>query len=244
MKQIFACICIILALTACHRPYRIAEANSVAILLDSTFDTIQDTTYLAHLAPIKAQLERQLNNPIGYVPQAMAVYRPESPMVNWTSDALLYMARQYCPDKVDMAVVNIGGIRCDWPAGDITFRHVFELMPFDNELVVLTMTGADVLVLCEGFVKARGEGVAGISIKAKNGVLKSAKIAGQDILPEAYYTVATSDYLSQGNDGMLALKNSVSVWKSNKKIRDLYIQYIEEVKTVEAAVDGRMDVCL
>ena len=79
-------------------------------------------------------------------------------------------------------------------------------------------------------------------MKAKGGVVISATIAGKNILPEAYYTVATSDYLSQGTDGMVPLKNSVELWKSEQKIRDLYIEYIKQVHMVEAVVDGRMDV--
>ena len=81
-------------------------------------------------------------------------------------------------------------------------------------------------------------------MKAVKGAMKSAKIAGKDIVPEAYYTVATSDYLSQGNDGMTPLKNYQSIWKSERKIRDLYIEYIQQVKTVEAKVDGRMDITM
>jgi 2',3'-cyclic-nucleotide 2'-phosphodiesterase (5'-nucleotidase family) len=77
---------------------------------------------------------------------------------------------------------------------------------------------------------------------AKHGVVTSATIADKEILPEAYYTVATSDYLSQGNDGMTPLKNHESMWKSDKKIRDLYIEYIKQVKTVASQVDGRMNV--
>jgi hypothetical protein len=43
---------------------------------------------------------------------------------------------------------------------------------------------------------------------------------------------------------MVPLKNHVEMWKSEKKIRDLYIEYIEQVKTVEAKVDGRMDIIM
>ena len=49
-------------------------------------------------------------------------------------------------------------------------------------------------------------------------------------------------YLSQGNDGMIPLKNHIAVWKSERKIRDLYIEYIQQVQTVEAQVDGRMQI--
>ena len=67
-------------------------------------------------------------------------------------------------------------------------------------------------------------------------------INGKAIEMDKTYTVATSDYLSQGNDGMLPLKNYIRCWNSEEKIRDLYIDYIKKVKIVEAKVDGRMSV--
>ena len=244
MKKIVFILVVFVGMTACHRPFRIVEKSGSVLMIDSTLNVIQDSDYLAALAPIKEDLERQLGAPIGYAPMALEVYQPECPMLNWASDALLAQACKLCPNPVDMAVVNIGGMRCNWGKGDITFRHVFELMPFDNELVVLTMTGKEILALCEVFAQSGGQGVAGLRMSASKGALKSAKIAGKAIVPEAYYTVATSDYLSQGNDGMMPLKNHESLWKSERKIRDLYIEYIQQVKTVEAKVDGRMDVCL
>ena len=242
MKKIVIFILLSCVLMACHRPKRVTHISGEVVMIDSSLNAIQDTAYLAYLAPIKADLEEQLGAPIGYAPVGLEVHQPECTMLNWASDALFEMAKQLCPEQVDMAVVNIGGMRCNWGAGDITFRHVFELMPFDNELVVLTMQGSELLALCNMFVEYGGQGVAGLRMEAEKGTLKSAKIAGKEISPEAYYTVATSDYLSQGNDGMMPLKNHVSVWKSDKKIRDLYIEYIKQVKTVESAVDGRMNI--
>ena len=244
MKKIAIFILVALCCSACHQPGKVVSKTSKIHVIDSTLDAIQDTQYVAYMEPIKAELEAQLNAPIGYAPKDLEVYQPECPMLNWASDALFEMAKQLYPEQVDMAVVNIGGMRCNWGKGDITFRHVFELMPFDNELVVLTMTGKEILALCEVFAQSGGQGVAGLRMSASKGALKSAKIAGKAIVPEAYYTVATSDYLSQGNDGMMPLKNHESLWKSERKIRDLYIEYIQQVKTVEAKVDGRMDVCL
>lgn len=240
LKQVIYYFCILFICAGCHRPMHIGEKTGQVLMIDGALDSIQDTCYLTSLYPIKKDLEAQLGAPIGYAPVALRVHQPECTMLNWASDALLAMARQLNPEQVDMAVVNIGGMRCNWPAGDITFRHVFELMPFDNELVVLTLQGNDILSLCEIFAKNGGEGVAGLRMVAKDSKVKCAKIADKEIVPEAYYTVATSDYLSQGNDGMLPLKNSISVWKSDRKIRDLYIEYIQQVKTVEALVDGRM----
>ena len=244
MKNIaYITICVIsIMMSACHRPMHVAKASGEILMIDSTLDAIQDSNYIALITPIKKDLEAQLGAPIGYAPKDLKVHQPECTMLNWASDALLTKARELSPEQVDMAVVNIGGMRCNWGAGNITFEHVFELMPFDNELVVLTMQGKDILTLCDIFARAGGQGVAGLRMVAKDGVVKSAKIDGKQIMPDAYYTIATSDYLSQGTDGMVPLKNSVAVWKSDKKIRDLYIEYIKQVKTVESAIDGRMTI--
>ncbi len=242
MNKPLLLLLLVCSLSACHRPVRVVEAHSEVLMIDSTLDPIQDTDYLAYITPIKADLERELNIPIGYAPEALTVHQPECSMLNWASDALFAMAQQRCPNRVDMAVVNIGGMRTDWAAGDITRRHIFELMPFDNELVVLTMTGEEILRLCDIFVQLGGQGVAGLRMQARNGKLLSATIDGKKIMPTAYYTVATSDYLSQGNDGMTPLKNHEAVWRSEEKIRDLYIEYVQQQKTVQAKVDGRMDI--
>lgn len=244
MKKISFLILLSGILVACHRPKHVVNVSGEVAMIDSTLDAIQDSDYLAYLSPIKAALEAELGAPIGYAPEGLEVHQPECTMLNWASDALFEMAKQLCPEQVDMAVVNIGGMRCNWGAGDITFRHVFELMPFDNELVILTMQGKDILALCNIFAQMGGQGVSGLRMKAEKGTVKSAKIAGKEIVPEAYYTVATSDYLSQGNDGMTPLKNHIEVWKSDKKIRDLYIEYIQQVKTVQSTVDGRMDITI
>lgn len=240
-KGLLLCL-LVLSLMSCHRPLRVLEARSDILMVDSTLDVIQDSGYLQYIEPIKSDLEHALNVPIGYAPEMMIVGQPECTMLNWASDALLAMAQQRYTDKVDISVVNVGGMRCEWAAGDITQKNIFELMPFDNELVVLTMTGEAILQLCKVFVQRGGEGVAGLRMKSRDGELLSVMIDGKNIIPTAYYTVATSDYLSQGNDGMTPLTHHEELWRSEEKIRDLYIEYVQQVKVVEAKVDGRMDI--
>ena len=226
---------------ACMRqPVHVTGCTTEAIPVDASSDCLQDTVYLAQLAPVKADLEREMNVQIGYAAQDMWVGEPECPMLNWASDALWEAAKRAYPGRVDIAIVNMGGMRCSWQAGPITRGCVFELMPFDNRLVVLTLQGKEIIELCESFARYGGQGVAGMRVKTVDGQLADVTIGGKDVHPTALYTVATSDYLSGGADHMEALTKYVDYWKSDLLIRDLYLEAVREQDTIRAAVDGRM----
>ena len=226
---------------ACMRqPVHVTGCTTEAIPVDASSDCLQDTVYLAQLAPVKADLEREMNVQIGYAAQDMWVGEPECPMLNWASDALWEAAKRAYPGHVDIAIVNMGGMRCSWQAGPITRGCVFELMPFDNRLVVLTLQGKEIIELCESFARYGGQGVAGMRVKTVDGQLAAVTIGGKDVHPTALYTVATSDYLSGGADHMEALTKYVDYWKSDLLIRDLYLEAVHEQDTIRAAVDGRM----
>ncbi|MGN0234871.1 MAG: 5'-nucleotidase C-terminal domain-containing protein [Paludibacteraceae bacterium] len=244
--RLFLCVAVsVFLLNACRRPAQVASVSTEAIPV--TIDCIAAApgaaeAYTEALAPKKAALEAEMSVVLGYAPEDMVVHRPECNMLNWASDALLAKARQYYDGRVDMAVVNIGGMRCEWRKGDITRQHVFELMPFDNRLVVLTLRGEDLLELCQVFAEVGGEGVAGLRMQAEEAQLIDAQIDGRSIDPEAYYTVATSDYLAGGTDHMTPLTRHIAYWDSDLLIRDLYLDYVRERQTVSAAIDGRMQI--
>jgi len=232
---------IALCVISCRKqPVQVISATTEAIAVDASADGIQDAAYLAQLAPVKADLEREMNVQIGYAPERLCVSAPECPMLNWSTDALWEAAKAVYPGRVDIAIVNMGGMRCEWQAGPVTRGDVFELMPFDNELVVLTLKGEDIIALCESFAKYGGQGVAGMRVKTVDGHLADVQVGGKPVNPKARYTVATSDYLSGGTDHMDALTRYVDCWKSGLKIRDLYLEAVQKQDTIRAVVDGRM----
>jgi len=231
-----------LGLIACHKPAQVQSVATEAIAINASLDSIQDTAYIASLAPIKEGLEREMNVSLGYAPERLWVAQPECPMLNWSSDALWEAAKRVYPKRVDFAVVNIGGMRCEWQAGNVTRQCVFELMPFDNRLVVLTLKGSDVLDLCQSFADHGGQGVAGLRMKAVDGRLAEVLIDGKAVCPDSLYTVATSDYLSGGADHMDALTRYVDYWDSDLLIRDLYLDAVNEQGTITAKIDGRMTI--
>ena len=240
---ILACLTVLLiAASSCRRQsVKISGVETDLILIDSTFEALQDSAYMAYLTPLKADLDSQLKIPLGYAPEPLLRDRKNSTLLNWACDALAACARRYYDGTVDLAVVNAGGLRCDWPAGDITFYHVFELMPFNNELVILTLSGKDLYELAANCVEQGGQGVSEeFHVVGLNGQVEQVLLHGQPIDPNQRYHVATSDYLAGGADGLRALTLFSERYDTGKRIRDLYIEYIAEHPTITAQLDDRM----
>jgi 2',3'-cyclic-nucleotide 2'-phosphodiesterase (5'-nucleotidase family) len=230
-----------LFLCGCSKSVQVKNAETSRIAVDGSVDSIADSAYIAYLAPYKESVEREMAVVIGYAADDMYVGAPECPMLNWATETLWACAKEVCPKKVDMAVMNMGGMRCQWQKGPITQGNVFELMPFDNKLVVLSMKGEDILALCQLFATYGGQGVAGLRMTAVDGQLADVSVGGKPVDKDAIYTVATSDYLASGADHMDALKNHVDYWNSELLVRDLYIAAVKR-DTIHAIMDGRMSI--
>lgn len=243
MQKSFIFILLSVFLMACQPPRaRVVSISTGEIAIDASTEDKADKAYQSRLAPIKQNLEQEMNVALGYAPERLWVRPPECPMLNWATDALWEEAKRVYPGQVDIAIVNMGGMRCEWPKGPVTRGSVFELMPFDNRLVILKLKGSDVLELCQAFASFGGQGVAGLRMKAEKGKLKEVKIAGQAVKPNALYAVATSDYLAGGTDHMEALTKYVEYIPTDSLIRDLYMHAVRTQDTIRAEVDGRMNI--
>ena len=96
----------------------------------------------------------------------------------------------------DVAITNWGGMRDRIPAGQVTYASIVSVMPFENILMDVSLSGAELLK-----VLASGDSipaVGGISLQAGQWIFKK---SGQPIEPEATYNLLTTDYLYAGGDG-------------------------------------------
>lgn len=76
--------------------------------------------------------------------KAAAEMRPNTELLNFVSDFVLDEGRAIAPN-VDLAIVNKGGIRCAMPKGTITKGLIMQMLPFDNKVNVIDISGADLL---------------------------------------------------------------------------------------------------
>lgn len=133
----------------------------------------------------KTKLDAALGDGIGFTKAGLEQESKE--MATWLTASLKERF------STDVALLNRKGVRQGLPAGRISKASIYDLVPWDNQIVVVKVTG-EVLLAALGNVEAR---VAGLKPKGDGWV--DAKGAAVD--PKKTYTVATTDYLYLGGDG-------------------------------------------
>src|ERR1700681_3652575 len=124
---------------------------------------------------------------------------------NFVTDGMRAQASLKIGKPVTVALMNSGGMRRNTIGeGELKARDIFELLPFENALVTLDLTGEQLMKVV-GIVVSRGEAQSGARITYKINAdkkpeLKSAKLLDEqnherDIDPKAMYTIVTIDYL-------------------------------------------------
>ena len=123
------------------------------------------------------------------------------------------------PD-VDMAIMNVGGIRHHMPEGAITEGQVLSTYPFSNHLVLIGVKGADIIEALRVSAEKGGEAVSGNVrvVTDPMGTLKRVVIDGKEMDPEKEYIVSTIDYVAEGNDDLVSLANHRKIWESDVEV--------------------------
>ncbi len=158
----------------------------------------------------------------------------ETNLGDFSADAQLYGAEKMSGENIDVSIVNGGNIRETIPAGDITKNDIITVFPFSNKVVVLTVTGAELLEVLEAACYAAPDSlgafpqVAGVTFdidgsapydkgerypdstyyapKSPGTRVKNVMVGGVALDLEKEYKLTTNDFLAAGGDTYYALK--------------------------------------
>lgn len=200
------------------------------------------------IAPYKVAVDSLMCPVLGKSSMFMDAGRPESLLSNWVADVLRESSKDVDGMKrmADIGLCNIGGLRAALPEGDVTIGDVIEVAPFENSLCVLTLRGDALLALMGQIAASRGEGVShGVELVAdENGKVISVLLNGKRIKSNKRYTIATLNYLAEGNDGMVALKDAVECKHTEIMIRDVLMEFIRtqsrEGRMISSKIENRI----
>jgi 2',3'-cyclic-nucleotide 2'-phosphodiesterase (5'-nucleotidase family) len=136
------------------------------------------------------------------------------------------MAREKFDPGADISVVKFGGIRRPYlEAGPVTRGHVFEVMPFDNLMVLVTMKGSTLEKFLQE-IAGEGAGVAGFTMRIKDRKASEMLINGQPLNPEGAYTLVYTDY----NYNNTPVLKEGQLRSTSYLVRDALEEYLLEMK--------------
>lgn len=235
-------------ISSCRSHYVMSGIERSRILVDSRYDALNDAQADAFMAPYKHVVDSVMSPVVGEVARYMASHRPESELSNLLADILMWASERY-GEKPVFGVYNMGGIRAGLAKGKVTYGDVLDVAPFENKIAFLTLSGEKVLELFQQMALSGGEAVShGVQLViTKDHQLKSAKINGEDVDPNASYRIVSIDYVIQGNDRMEAFKaktdvNSPQEEKNNLRyvIMDYFREQMQQGKVVDREIEGRI----
>lgn len=232
-----------MALVSCRAPMNIAKIQTQKNI--SIGQSIPDDGATAIvIEPYKRSLESQMNTKISYTSAELTKQGDNSSLGNLLADYTLQGANEWAAKnnipKVDAAVINIGGIRTNIGQGDILLRHIYEVMPFENELVLVKMTGAQLQGMFDYYLETqKNNPVSNMVIETESRKLSRTLIGGNTINPTQTYYIATSDYLALGGDNMKFF-NAGEMITTGVKLRDMYIDKFRQNSEITAPTDLRL----
>jgi 5'-nucleotidase / UDP-sugar diphosphatase len=152
----------------------------------------------------------------------------------------------------DVGLINSGGVRADFRVDDdITRRDVLAMLPFPNTVILVELTGEQLVALMEGNFHDDDRDlyyhIAGVR-KIANRDLPSGErvwhleVDGAPVDPEATYTVATIDFLLGRGEAYAALHDGTMLIdaQAGPLLSQEVMGYIEDAEVVDARVDGRL----
>ena len=234
-----------ISLVSCQRYFAPQQPQTRLMAVSDTASAAQTAMsqrVAAYIKPYHDSLDVGMNAVLIRSTKRLAKGQPESEMGNLLCDLFLEMGSEKYGKPIDVSLTNSGGIRTEWQAGNITVGNVYEVMPFDNALVVLTLAGSDMKLFVEEYAR-RKDPQAGMKVVIENGTNKPLEtlIGGQPLDSQRNYTIITSDYVANSSDYAKIFKNHVDYKVLNYLMRNAILDYLRRKGQQNAILDPQKD---
>ncbi|WP_430937332.1 5'-nucleotidase C-terminal domain-containing protein [Saccharicrinis sp. 156] len=247
LNILIAAMLFVIYCNACKQPYKVKSYSGENVSVDSSFTA--DSAMDSFIKPYKENIAAKMDRIIGVSEKELQAYKPESALSNFVSDVIQQKANEFLisnnADSLSLlTLMNVKGLRAPIPKGDISVRNIFELMPFENEIVILALSGDSIEAFFDYLGKIRGDGIAGASVRYSGTKTIEVLIDGKPMDRTKNYFLATSDYLANGGDYFGMIMNPIYRVSINCNLRDAIIERIEQKNStgemITAEVEGRI----
>ena len=186
---------------------------------------------------------KEIKQVIGRTTREMVASAPESELSNWWVDRTMADVAKLTKRKVDVGILNFGGIRTGLPQGDILLDDFVSMFPFKNYLTYVGLKGSDLQEVFNVIAASRPFVVGGVKFVQDGEKIDTLLVGGKPIDPKKVYGVATVDFLIDGGDGLTIAKNAKELIITNTLVIDDVLAYVRSLQEagqpIEYVTDGR-----
>tara|TARA_R110000868_G_scaffold4211_15_gene26805 strand:+ start:43222 stop:43989 length:768 start_codon:yes stop_codon:yes gene_type:complete len=207
----------------------------------------ENETIKNFITPYRKRIDEVLDSTLAYATAPITKTDGEfnTTAGNLMADAVLELAgpifKSRTKNNLDFVLLNHGGIRSIISKGNVSARTAYEVMPFENSVVVVGLKGKTIREMVTYLINSKKpHPIAGIQIIIdKNDSLKAVNIQGKPFDENKIYYVATSNYLVNGGDNMIFFKEKLSFTETDYLIRNIMIDYFTKKDTLAPLIDDR-----
>lgn len=196
----------------------------------------------ADMIAVQPQMSR-LKQVIAHSAAEMNQKQPDGNLSNWIVDHIMEDVASVTGRRVDVGIINSGGIRVDMPKGDVLLDDIVSMFPFRNYLCYVALRGSDLAGVFAGMAATRVQPFGGARLVVKDGAVDTLLVGGKPIDPDRVYGLATIDFLLDGGDGLTLAKNAKDLIITKKMVVESMLPYVEsyekEGRLIAGSPDGR-----
>ncbi|OIQ28998.1 MAG: hypothetical protein BM564_07215 [Bacteroidetes bacterium MedPE-SWsnd-G2] len=238
-------LCLILLLSSCKNETQLYKIEGQQIPVSDSIPINEEID--AFIKPYRTHINKDLDSTLAYCVKTYSKNdgHLNTAIGNFMADVVFEQGDPVFYSRtgkhMDMVLLNHGGIRSILSKGKVTARNAYELMPFDNSIVVVELRGEQVIELTNYLAtRKKAHPISKLNLKVdKDFNIQSALINGEPITKEKTYYVATNDYLYNGGSHMDFFQTNVGMHKLDYKIRNSLIDYFSKVDTINPVIDDR-----
>jgi 2',3'-cyclic-nucleotide 2'-phosphodiesterase (5'-nucleotidase family) len=196
-----------------------------------------DSAMAKKLAFYKSELKDRMNDTIVFNERPLTKAQPESSMGNWIADVVKGSVQQ----KTHACILSYNLIQADYlPPGPLLRKDFYDLIPIENKIILIKISGLKLKAFCDTIASIGGTPISGLSFTISNNKAENIKIENQAINDFLIYTIAINDFMLT-NKKFIALLNKIPMDQSNKKIRNILIEFAATCKTKNQQIISKLD---
>lgn len=210
------------------------------VYYDIDAEIAEDERMRAFITPYVREMSRTMDQVITVSEGSFERAVPEGALGNLAADIIRSRATAEMRETVHVSIMNNGGLRVPLPEGRVTVRDIYELMPFENHIVVLTFSGKQLLQIADELAAAGGEPVSGIRFRIVDGSARDVLVQARNVEPGSKYRVATNNWMADGGGDVPTLWEPAERADLDVLIRDAIIDYLNRRETITPNIDFRV----